>query len=191
MLAAEARGQDFNELRMAFGLAGAYDRSLVEEVAKSELSLIRHNLLLRRLVMRYMKALLSLIWTAIVSFALVALLRNKLLIPETGSPENTLLVVTLSFFLWATLTPAIIRSPVRWTYSEYDQNTSDSTRDPHLVHFERGVTVVCIIACVLGTVGLFPFWEYRSLYLLVGPLFAALVLAKSFGRLATGPLRWL
>ncbi len=54
------------KLRMAFGLAGNYDRTLVEEAAVLELSLIRHNLILRRLVMRYVKALILFIWTAMV-----------------------------------------------------------------------------------------------------------------------------
>jgi hypothetical protein len=67
---------DFDEMRMAFGLAGAYDRPLVKEVAKSELSLIRHNLVLRRLVMRYMKALLLFIWTAIVLFFILPWVEN-------------------------------------------------------------------------------------------------------------------
>jgi pyrimidine deaminase RibD-like protein len=142
-------------MRMAFGLAGNYNRDLVEEAAKMELSLIRHNLYLRRLVVRYMKALLIIIWTAILFFVLSAL------IDQVASQWQIPAMLT-GVWLWACLAPIIVRSPVRWIRLEYDQNTEDKTRDQHLIVFERRVTAICFILSIWSAVTL--------VYLLNNPL---------------------
>lgn len=49
--------QDIDRFNTALGLAGVLDRPLLDEVAKMETSLARHALCLRRLVLRYIKAL--------------------------------------------------------------------------------------------------------------------------------------
>lgn len=124
-------------LRMAFGLAGAYNRDLIEEVAKLELSLIRHNIHLRRLVLRYMKALLIIIWTATVAYvfsSLVLELRANLRLPAAVA----------ALWLWSSLVHLIVRAPIRWIRSEYERSKSDRTRDPHLLFFEQVVVGVSI-----------------------------------------------
>lgn len=128
---------DSSALRMAFGLAGAYNRDFVAEVAKAELSLIRHNIHLRRLLMRYMKALLIIIWTATLSFVLASSI-------EVIQERWQLPFVLSGLWLWSCLSPYIVRSPVRWLKREYDQNRYDKTRDTHLLFFEQVVAVICI-----------------------------------------------
>jgi hypothetical protein len=62
-------------LRLAFGITGSYNRTLPEEVAIIGLVQVRTVFLLRRLVLRYVKALLLLLWTIIIAFIVVCLIR--------------------------------------------------------------------------------------------------------------------
>jgi len=142
-LAGAPNDDDRGRLRMAFGLAGAYDCTLTDEAAKTELSLIRHNLVLRRLVLRYMKALLLFIWTALVLFCLVSWL-------GADTQRSQLLSIGFFFLLWSSLAPFWVRAPVRWIYREFDQNSPDRTRDLHLVSFERFVTWLCLVSTLSG-----------------------------------------
>lgn len=196
----------FDEMRLAFGLAGAYNRGLADEVAKSELSLIRHNLVLRRLVLRYMKALLSIIWTAMIFFVLLACLSA---INKAPSTEVSGLVcfwgqfkglrcqdaiiqfaVIVSFLVWSTITPVVIRAPVRWIYHEYDQNMEDMTRDRDLVRFEQVVTGLCALTALICVIDLYPVLKEVSFYLVLAPLLACLVFARALGFLGQGIFRW-
>lgn len=146
--------KDNDALRMSFGLAGAYNRDLVSEVAKTELSLIRHNLSLRRLLMRYMKALLIIIWTATLFFILSYLVEGvspHVEGQQVVDPEVLRQVLNLmlgGLLVWSLIAPIVVRSPVRWIKQEYDQNKIDKTRDKHLIIFETAVTLVCVILSV-------------------------------------------
>ncbi|WP_148208458.1 hypothetical protein [Solidesulfovibrio magneticus] len=59
-------GKEYHRMLLAFGLSGAYNRDLIDEVALQELSIIRSNIILRRLLMRYIKAILLIIWTSVI-----------------------------------------------------------------------------------------------------------------------------
>lgn len=167
-------------MRMAFGLAGAYNRNLTAEVAKAELSLIRHNLNLRRLVLRYMKALLTLVWTTLVSFVVLAWLHDE-------APDRQVVAVVGGFLGWAVLAPWIVRAPLRWIYREYDQNAADATSDPHLAKFERWVISGCLLASLVGGfTGSIMFGRVAWL----GPVIPALALARSLGW-KNDALKWL
>jgi pyrimidine deaminase RibD-like protein len=131
-----------NALRMAFGLAGAYNRDLIEEAAKMELSLVRHNLHLRRLLMRYMKALLIIIWTATISFVMASIIGHV-------QVDWQLVALLVGLWLWAGVVQLIVRSPLKWIRSEYDKSKDDRSRDEHLLFFEQTV----ILACLVVTVG--------------------------------------
>lgn len=139
---AEISGDDIKRLRMAFGLAGDYDRDLNEECAKSELSLIRHNLLLRRLVIRYFKALIVYIWTAIVLFGIAAFFNHTV--------WSDLAVAQVGLLVWSSATPYLIRAPVRWIFAEFDQGAPHGTRDPHLIRLEQFVSWSCLVATLVG-----------------------------------------
>lgn len=179
------QGDDHNALRVAFGIAGAYNRNLIEECAKSELSLIRHNLHLRRLVMRYMKALLILIWTALITIVIVAVLEAT---TKDKDIHTKLLIISACNAVWASLTPWIVRAPVRWIYDEFDQNTSDSTRDPQVVHFEQRVVAICFVAFLLAALGCYLIiglsWWYA------GGLIPLVCLVKSRWAGGGSYLRW-
>ncbi|MFZ1415793.1 MAG: hypothetical protein WAS73_14630 [Defluviicoccus sp.] len=179
---------DRRAMRMAFGLAGAYNRTLVQEVAKSELSLIRHNLNLRRLVLRYMKALLTLVWTTLVSFVVLAGLHNV-------DEKDKINAVVIGFLIWAFFAPLIVRAPLRWVYREADQNTDDATRDRQLRDFEQYVISGCLVAAVLASGAVY--WLKMTLlgidiwsYVLLLPLLPIIALLRSFGKLNFDIFRW-
>jgi hypothetical protein len=173
---------DRSALCAAFGLAGAYNHDLVTEVAKTELSLIRHNLNLKRLVLRYMKALLTLVWTTLLSFMVLAGINDIM-------PEKDLIVVVLGFLAWAIITPWIVRAPTRWVYRGHSQHAAGGINDRYLARFERLVISGCFLAALItsGIAGFFVGWTFIWL----GPVGPGLALARSFGWLKHDLLRWL
>ena len=77
MIPAPIDRQEVERFNAAFGLARILDRPLVYEVAKTEVSLARHTLYLRRLVLRYLRTLLAFIWTTLVIFIMVPFLQDE------------------------------------------------------------------------------------------------------------------
>jgi len=69
--------EQVNRFNAAFGIARSLDRTLAQEVAVTEMSLARHVLYLRRLVLRYVKTLLMFLWTTIVTLIMLPLLRDE------------------------------------------------------------------------------------------------------------------
>jgi hypothetical protein len=133
---------------VALGLAGFYDRTLVEEVAKMEISLVRHNIGLRRLVLRYIKALLLFIWSAIITFLAVSFLNVSVV--------NSIAVVSISYLLWGLLAQVIVKLPVKWIYELASQNQKleQVQKDPALVQFEKQVEKICNISIVFTVLSL-------------------------------------
>ncbi|MBK9304695.1 MAG: hypothetical protein IPM94_12650 [bacterium] len=103
---------DIDRFNAALGLAGTKDRDLIGEVAKAEASLVRHATGLRRLLPRYIKALLMFIVTTLLAFFIVALVDTGRLPP--------LRVIAVGYLVWAILTPLVVRLPVRWVYDTGD-----------------------------------------------------------------------
>jgi hypothetical protein len=99
---------DINRFNAALGLAGMRDRSLIDEVAKSEASLVRHALGLRRLLLRYMKALLMFIATALFSFFVVAVTNSDEITPKVAS-----LVLGSGYLAWSVATFWLVKTPIR------------------------------------------------------------------------------
>jgi len=87
------------------------DRSLYQEVAKTEVSLVRHALKLRRLVLRYFQAILILLWTSVVTFFMLPFLQDE------RKRFSLLIVFGLGYFIWALLTPLVVRLPLKWLAS--------------------------------------------------------------------------
>jgi hypothetical protein len=137
----------------AFALAGSVDRSLPGEVAKTEASLVRHASLLRRLVLRYAKAVLTLIWATVVFLALTF---GQSLVGRGVQPQPTLvewefLAMVGLPLLWSLAAGFVARRPVDWISTrgrgrEYDP--SDAAHDRHLVRFEIVVFVASLVVLV-------------------------------------------
>jgi hypothetical protein len=124
----------------------------VEEVAKTEASIVRHALLLRRLVLRYFKALLMFIWTVIVTVAVAAVLRQ--VEPNQVLTSQRIFLVSVLYMLWTLTTPFVVKRPIDWIYALGDpdkkQKNQKVTKDPDLQHFENVVIWFCYGSSGLG-----------------------------------------
>lgn len=133
-----------------FQLAAAKSRPLLEEVAKVEYGMARHILKLRGLVLRYVKALLALLTTAMAVYggdAVVAGLDRGEDITVSGS-----IWLAAIALVWAPLVVLAVTSPVRWIERLMRDDGAPSTAvadDPELTHVER----VSLRIAALGWVG--------------------------------------
>jgi hypothetical protein len=92
-----------------FALAAAHERTLVEEVAKIEHGMARHLLRLQVIVLRYVKALIAFMATALAVFAMSAVEgRNDVI----GPVDEAWLAAILA--LWAAGVAVAVAAPVRW-----------------------------------------------------------------------------
>jgi hypothetical protein len=140
---------------VAFALAGSLDQSLVGEVARMEASVCRHVLLLRKLVLRYTKALILFVWTTLISISVAAILAIPPNIPNISIKEKSIICFIL-YTIWAALAIIFIKKPMFWidkliSSANYNDNLQESKnqnnfRDPDLEEFENIVTLVLRIA---------------------------------------------
>lgn len=133
---------DIDRFNTALGLAGFLDRPLFQEVAKIETSLVRHTLCLRRLVLRYMKALLMFIITMLISFLTVSIIQNLSI--------YGVYIFAIGYLVWAFSTPKLIRKPVDCIWELSNHNIpNDVGRDEQLVMFENKVKDYCNIVILI------------------------------------------
>ena len=124
---------------------------------------------------------------------------------DIGQLRGLFTIVTC-FRCWSSLAPWFVRAPIRWIFNEFNLNTKDSTRDPHLRNFERLVIVLCLIATPIGIIaqglGLVSFWYQlwqgeRIAGLvgigvgLLGIVLNFLALQRHKGNLQTPSFRWI
>lgn len=139
--------KDITRFNAALGLAGTRDRRLVEEVAKSEVSLVAHALGLRRLLLRYMKALLMFILTALVSFLLVGILKSNVVDP--------LWVLAIGYTAWGVSAYFTVALPIRWIgYSSDPRAQNVVHRDPHLYSFQRFARRSAVASAVVSVLAI-------------------------------------
>jgi hypothetical protein len=153
--------EDLNRLNTALGLAGLADKSLIEEVARMEISMARHVLGLRRLVLRYMKALILFVVTTMVSFGIASVIDSYVLLlnePSVQSVAN-LVVLSVGYLAWSVAVGVLIGKPIDWIWelSNKHTNRKDIEVDGTVTHFEllvrRVAWVTGVIAggCVAGS----------------------------------------
>ncbi len=145
-----------SRLYAAFGMAGLGDHTLVNEVARTEAALARHVLSLRRLVLRYLKALLVLLWTIgvfLVSSKWVSVAPHVVGAAEPHDPRVTL-ALAAGFFIWSAVTPLVVRFPVRWIHGKASGTLGHDGifRDRDLVSFELKVIVLSVCAFAIASV---------------------------------------
>ena len=141
-------------------LAAARSRSLLEEVAKFEYGMARHVLKLRGLVLRYVKALLALLTTALAVYAGDAVVAEIRLGDDlTTSAGSWLAAIVL---VWAPIAVLALTSPIRWIEDLMRDDGAPSTAvadDPELTFVERislriaGVAWVAAIVAMALTLG--------------------------------------
>ncbi|MDZ4765390.1 MAG: hypothetical protein SGI73_12635 [Chloroflexota bacterium] len=130
-------------LNTAFGLARTTDRRLVEEVAMQEMSMTRHILYLRRLVMRYVKTLLMFVWTTISTFVMLPFLQDERL--------PTFMIFSLGYVVWSAGAMPIMHAPLSWIY-RHKKGAWDKTHiDKQMLLLEQRVRnyVYAALVCSL------------------------------------------
>ena len=131
----------------ALGLTGLVDRDLAAEVAKNEVSLVRHAYHLRRLILRYVKSILIFIWTIVIDFSLVPFLQHDSM--------PVFIVLAVGYLIWSVLTPQVVKLPTRWIYEVVDKHTPNRRRrDMRILRFENNVTDLCNLAVMTSFVAL-------------------------------------
>lgn len=144
--------REIDQFNAALGLAGFIDRPLYQEVAKTEVSLVRHGLKLRRLVLRYFQALLILIWTSVVTFLMLPFLQ------DSAGRFPMPLVFGAAYLLWAALAPTIVQLPLYWLVSHSDdqarQAVADFQKTDALQSFGKLAQRLCYAAIITSGVAL-------------------------------------
>jgi hypothetical protein len=138
--------QALHRFNTALGLAGFLDRSLTEEVARAEISVVRYAICLRRLVLRYIKALLMFVWTTLLSFILVSFLGKA----------TPLLILSIGYLIWSLLTPQIVGLPTSWLNqgAPHRAGIEPVDQDDQLVKFEHTVRLFCRISLAISLAAL-------------------------------------
>lgn len=144
---------EIDRFNAALGLAGFVDRPLYQEVAKQEVSLVRHTLKLRQLVLRYFQALLVLLWTTLITFVMLPFLQDE------RSRFPPLMVFSLGYLIWAILTPLVVQLPITWLVSHSKgelrrENLRRLEQTDAVRRFENLTRVSCYIAIVASLVAL-------------------------------------
>jgi hypothetical protein len=152
VLPARYDADNVKRFNAALGIARGLDRTLAEEVAVTEMSLVRHVLYLRRLVLRYVKTLLMFIWTTVISFMMLPFLKDRHFEP--------LIVLALGYLVWSLAVQRIIDMPLRWIY-RHRHDEAPHHVDPQLRLMQTtvakycsaaiGVSLVAVALAVLAT----------------------------------------
>jgi hypothetical protein len=135
-----------------FELAASRDRALIEEVAKIEHGMARHILRLQVIVLRYVKALLAFLTTALAVFTASGVLAGV----EQVGPVQELWLVCITG-LWAPAIVAVVTSPVRWLdelLRAEGARRAAAARDPELTKVERIAVWIASSAWVLVAIAL-------------------------------------
>jgi hypothetical protein len=138
--------KEIDRFNAALGLAGFLERPLYEEAAKSEVSLVRHAINLRRLVLRYAQALLIFLWTMGIAFAILPFL-------ELPKRFPTLTIFAVGYLIWSLFTPFVVGLPVYWLVRlSHRPRRSAALRElrkhDDLEYFENKVRLACYFAVI-------------------------------------------
>ncbi|MBE2267168.1 MAG: hypothetical protein IAE80_02990 [Anaerolinea sp.] len=136
--------QTVERFNAALGLARTLDRNLTKEVAITEISLARHILYLRRMILRYVKTLVTFIWTAMISFVVIPFLEDERL--------PTFLMMALGYLIWALGVLPVMRLPLHWIYRHRKEMPDRSHIDRQLTVLERQVERFVILGIGLSTI---------------------------------------
>ncbi|MEI8240693.1 MAG: hypothetical protein WCI22_14865 [Actinomycetota bacterium] len=135
-----------------FELAASRRRPLVDEVAKVEYGMVRHMLRLQVIVLRYVKALLVIVVTALAAFACAAAVNDQRHI--TLADERW---IAGTLLLWSPIVVLAVASPVRWLESllrTEGARQASVIRDRELTQLEEVTGRIALAAWVLSMAGM-------------------------------------
>lgn len=121
-----------------FALAASDSRPLLDEVAKIEYGMARHVLRLRGLVLRYVKALLALVTTALAVYAGDAIVAGR--DAGVGMSVSGSIALAVVLLVWAPAVVLAVTTPVHWIEKLMRDDGAPSTAvadDPDLTYVER------------------------------------------------------
>jgi hypothetical protein len=138
-----------------FELAASASRPLLEEVAKVEHGMARHVLRLRGLVLRYVKALLALLTTALAVYAGDAIVSGLAL--GEGMTVSGSVALAAVVLVWAPVVVLAVTSPVRWVEKLMRDDGAPSTAvadDPDLTYVERVSLRIAAVGWIAAAVAM-------------------------------------
>jgi hypothetical protein len=133
------------QFNAAMGIARALDRTLLEEVAYTEMAMVRNILFLRRLVLRYIKALLLFIWTMLISFIMLPFLQDGRITP--------FVVLCSGYLVWSLAAPVVMELPIGWVYRHRSGSANKSHVDVQLRHLDERISIYIRVAQGAAVVG--------------------------------------
>jgi len=146
----EADGlDDLERAEALFVLAASRQRDLFNEVAKVEHGMARHVLRTQTLVLRYVKALLVLLTTAMATFGAAAVVDSK-----TALAGGDVIWLAGILLTWAPLVIVAVTSPVRWLDRLLRSEGATSTAvsdDPEMTRVELlaiRLAVLCFASAI-------------------------------------------
>jgi hypothetical protein len=151
-LGSDQRPSELCYLYTAFGLTGTRNRSLIEETAKLEISLVKHTLSLRTLVLRYAKALILLIVNALAYLVALGVLNNWG--GAAVAPGERVVFFAVVIGVGAAITGFVVRLPLVWitsTSGVVDPDPGRVGRESDLIQFERIVVLGSTLAYLLAS----------------------------------------
>lgn len=146
---------DVTRARGLFELAASSSRPLLEEVARVEHSMVRHVLRLRQLVLRYVKALLALLTTALAVYFGDAIVAG--LDVGEGMTVSGSIALAAVILVWAPVLVLAVTSPVRWIENMMRDDGAPATAvadDPDLTYVERVSLRIAALAWLAAAVAM-------------------------------------
>jgi hypothetical protein len=177
---------DADRLLYTMRLAASTRRTLSSEVGKMEMSMIKHVLQVQIVVLRYLKAmLLGLITAVTVLVAASIAAADRANATDARVVLEHLLVV---FLLWPPLAAGAVASPIRWIYRQNSGEQAqpnahtalrNAYKDRRLVRFENAIVFLCVVATVFAAAAaIVAGWHgVSNRVLIVGAVVAAVLWA--------------
>ena len=164
-----------------FELAASERRTLVEECAKVEYGMVRHMLRLQVIVLRYVKALLVIVLTAIAAFASAAAVNGETTV--TAADQRW---IAATFLIWAPAVLIVVSSPVRGLESRLRSEgaAQSGSRDPERTQLEDVTAKVSFVAWVASVASMVTLLVHHPISS-QGRVAAMAVIAVSAGLAAT------
>lgn len=151
----ESGHDDEARARGLFQLAASKSRPLLDEVSKVEHGMARHVLRLRGLVLRYVKALLALLTTALAVYFGDAIVAG--LAPGQEMTTHGAVALCAVVLIWSPVVVLAVTAPVRWIENLMRDDGAPSTAvgdDPDLTHVERVSVRIAAIGWLAAALGM-------------------------------------
>lgn len=143
----DADESDVQHFNAALGIVRAFDRQLVEEVAQIEMTMIRCAMYIRRMLLRYVKALLMFIWTMLTLFILLPIIESH--------KTPILMVLAGGYIIWSLTVIWVLHLPITWIYRHRHEELNMTHLDPQLTLLENNMRKYCYAALLSSILGLF------------------------------------